>query len=629
MGIWSALGDLASKGLDKAADTHVGAAMIDTAGTKAMEYSRSPQGQIIGKLVDKFHAEQAQSLSKLDAPHSALIKGIQDHPVLRNQIKLDSTPLQKITNQLRASGSPLAIISDQLERQTPDNYTKTLKQIHDVNIQQARLTGITNSFGDKMQNVVPHIMDLQDHPDPRMNMHAQRLLDNISATIHDTISIKAPKGGMMDVSKGKADVADALTKVNKFRQAQINQGNKDVQLLKPEDIKLAPVYKLAGPKEKAVSNWIRMVQVPLVAIPHLSGYFNIGATSSLKSMGDALLGMNDKQMQDAIYRSGALSATMHDMMHSFIEGRTGIVSKIPFLGPTAGELLYKGMHTPGFNYLREKQLWLAAATGYHSVIDWGAAAAKGDKLAISKLGEIGINAKSVAARGGVLNPKELQDGIFHFTNDRLFIARSQDQPLNSSRNAWARSAYMYHSFLNSQVTFMRRNLDRMVKNKDIMGIAQFAGTLGVLFPLVAPLLKSLEVLGRTASPKQAGQSIHDDYDKLKGNQGLGAAALEYADLLCHIGGMGVYMNYMSAAANHRMQSAVLGPLYSTPFTAVEDLAASYSENKKTGQHNIKPFARDILQDTLPVIGKPLSHMLAPTNKEAPKVRLSRRGRRRY
>jgi len=187
MGIWSALGDLASKGLDKAADTHVGAAMIDTAGTKAMEYSRSPQGQIIGKLVDKFHAEQAQSLSKLDAPHSALIKGIQDHPVLRNQIKLDSTPLQKITNQLRASGSPLAIISDQLERQTPDNYTKTLKQIHDVNIQQARLTGITNSFGDKMQNVVPHIMDLQDHPDPRMNMHAQRLLDNISATIHDQL----------------------------------------------------------------------------------------------------------------------------------------------------------------------------------------------------------------------------------------------------------------------------------------------------------------------------------------------------------------------------------------------------------------------------------------------------------
>ena len=520
-------------------------------------------------------------------------------------------------------------MSRNLEAQTADNYTKTLAEIHHVNAGQARLQGIAAGIGTKGENLTPLILALQEHPDPRMQTHALRLLDAISSELKDTTKMRDPQSGaLIDVSSSKMEVARALKEVNKFKSAQVAKGAKDIKMASPESISLKPTYEAPGKVEKAVGNWIRMVQVPLVAIPHIGTYFNLGS-APMAALGRTLLNMGDKEMDSHIQASGILSATMHDIMHQYIEGRTGIVSKAPFPGaPTAGELLYKGMHTPGFNYMREKQLWFGAAVGYHSTIEWAANAASGDKRALAELAEMGIDSQKVIARGGKLTSEELQKGIFHFTNNRFFVSRLQDQSLKSSSNIFMRSATMYHAFLNSQVSFMRREAYKMIKAGDIKGLAQFAGTLGVLFPAFAPVLKSLEMYGRTLNAGASMQSGEDDYRKLSGQKGGGAAIGEYIDLLMHIGGAGVYMNYLSASQNHRLQAAALGPLFSTPITAVEDITAASKANKK-GKYNINPPLRDVLQDTLPLIGKPLSHWLAPTTKEQPKVRLSRRGKRSF
>lgn len=626
LGSW--LSDTASKGVDKLAGTDVGGKLIDYAGSKAMEYSRSPQGRSISKMVDDFKYRLASGEAEMSQPHSALFNGIQRDTSTRNSIDLNK-PLGDIHQQLTATNHPLRASSAILLSEDPNYAKQNAAQIMSTIQAKARLQAITDAFGPHMQNVLPLIVELQDHADPRVNTHAIRLLDNLSNDLKDTIkkptSYKnAAKGS---VSSVKTDITKNLTTLNRFRNARIAAGEKDVKRLRPEDISTNPTYKAPGSIEKAVSEWVRLVQVPLVAIPHIGTYFNLG-TAPLRSMGKVLLGMSDKDMNAMIYASGALSGTMHDIMHAHLEGRTGLVSKLPFgMSPSVGEMLYKGIHTPGFNYLREKQLWLGAALGYHSTIEWAAQSVNGNKRAIAELTEMGLDAAGIAKRGGKLTQEELQKGIFHFTDNRLFINRLQSQSLHANENIFMRSATMYHSFLNAQVSFMRREAMKMLKTGDMVGLAQFAGTLGILFPSIAPALSSLELLGRTGSPAQAKQELQNDYTTLAGAKGGGAAAREYLDLLCHVGGVGVFQNYVKAAGAHRLQSAALGPLFSTPLSALEDAANAVKTNQK-GTHNFKPILRDTAQDLLPLIGKPVSHILAPTDKEQPRTKSSRRGRRR-
>lgn len=617
---------MASEGLDKLKAAPVGKLAIDYGASIEHERMQSPQGQAVSKIMKIYQQTQAASLQQLDVHHATLTKGIAQDANLRNSIDLGKTKLGAITDQLRKQNHPLHQVANNLENQTPDNYDKTLKEISQVNRGQARLAGIAAGPGDKMQNLIPLIQQLQDHGDPRMDTHAQRLLDGISNQLKDTTLIKDPKGGLQEASDVKTKVAGGLTEANKFRQAAREAGS-EIPLNRPNAIRTDPTYTKTGEIERRVGAWTRLVQVPLVAIPHIGTYFNVG-TAPIQSLGRALFSMNNEEMNAHIFASGALSATMHDIMHSYIEGRTGIVSKIPFVGPTAGSLVYNMIHTPGFNYLREKQIWFGAAVGYHSAIDWAAKAVKGDKRAALELREMGIDVEQVIAQKGQLTSEQLSQGIYHYANNKLFINRLQDQTLKSNSNVFMRSATMYHQFLNSQVSYMGREFEKMRKSGDVMGMAQLVGTFGIIAPSVAPLLKSLEILGRTASPTQAKQSLDDDYSSLSGQEGPSKFLEEYTQMVLHIGGMGVFMNYIEAAGKHRLQSAAIGPLYSTPISLAEDLVASAKENKK-GDHNIKPALRDIAQDTLPVIGKPLSHWIAPTNKEEPKVKIPRRGKRRF
>jgi hypothetical protein len=607
-GILSSFAEAASgavkKGLGDVASTDVGGKVLNLIGDKESELKLSPQGEAANKMLGVYKQQKALALRTLDKPHQELWEGIKNDSSLRGKFDLKTAKLNEIQSHLQQTNHPLQSQANALDKAHPDNGTKTLPELQTSNLAQARLNGIANSFGDKMQNLSPLIAELQEHPDPRMQTHGNRVLDIISNELKDTVI----RDGA-EVSSTKYDVRRAFEAVNKFRKAE---GGEDIKLLQPGRIKTSPTYKAPDSIETVVHNFTRMVQTPLVAIPHIGNLFNI-ASSPMESIGKAMFSMGDKEMQDHIYASGALSATMHDILHASIEGRTGVVSKWT-KSPTAGELIYKGTHAPGFNYLRLNQLMFGGAVGYHSAIHWASNAVNGNKRAIAELVEMGLDPKKIVARGGELTPEELQQGIFHYVNNRFFIDRSQDRSLLSNANVFMRSATMYHSFMSSQVAFMRRELSKMSKAGDIKGIAQFAGSIGILYPSVAPMLQSLQVLGRTGSPSAAGQDLSDRYRRLTQPQDFGEFAGEYIDLLSHIGGMGVYMNYLDAAAAHRLQSAVLGPIFSTPTTLAEDTLAGIHGSAK-GSHNFSPAERDVLQDTIPILGKPLSHRLAPTPAE--------------
>jgi hypothetical protein len=178
----------------------------------------------------------------------------------------------------------------------------------------------------------------------------------------------------------------------------------------------------------------------------------------------------------------------------------------------------------------------------------------------------------------------------------------------SNANFFMRSAFMYHSFVSSEAAYIGRELRKQFKAGDVKGIAQFVGTLGVVFPMVAPMLKSLELLARTGSLQQAQASAQKDYHSLTNPDSFGDFTSTYFDMLAHIGAMGAYYNYTQAIKGSRLANAVVGPMIGMGITDVSD-----SVNALRGKSG-KPLGRDLTQ-MIPVVGKPLSHRLFPTLKE--------------
>jgi hypothetical protein len=147
-----------------------------------------------------------------------------------------------------------------------------------------------------------------------------------------------------------------------------------------------------------------------------------------------------------------------------------------------------------------------------------------------------------------------------------------------------------------------------MKAGDYKGLAQFVGTLGVVFPFVAPMLKGAELFLRTGSPSQAGSSIQHDYKGLTGQLGLKEFNSTYWDMIAHLGAMGAAYNYMNAIKGSRLANAVIGPLIGSGLTHLGDAVNAIRGG------SAKPLGRDISGD-IPLAGKPLGHILFPTRKE--------------
>jgi hypothetical protein len=222
---------------------------------------------------------------------------------------------------------------------------------------------------------------------------------------------------------------------------------------------------------------------------------------------------------------------------------------------------------------------------------------------------MGIDPEEVIKAGGKLTEEQLQKGVYHFVNDRFFFQKTIDNSLMQNKNFFLRGAFMYHSFVNSEVTFLGRELNKMIKAGDYKGFAQFVGTLGIVFPAVAPLIKSAELLGRTGSMQQAQAELSKDYSNLSFGAGPGAFMSTYIDMLAHIGAAGAFYNYTNAIKGDRLANALIGPMVGTAITDITDVA-KFAMGKSG-----KPLGRDIIQQTLPVIGRPISHELFPTTKE--------------
>ena len=631
-------GNLISKGAEKFGDklgdvvgkaevSSTGKAALNLWGNQEWELNLTEGGRAIKDMHNDYIRVHDQTLNSENAKLKAVRDWYAGDSGARKAVPAGAK-LNEFHNYAVAAKHPIQNITQQIVSAGDGKLTQ--RELMIKNQQTARLNALGQTYGHYFENAAPIIAGMLEDKDPRVVANAHRVADIISNQVRDTRMFKDFSGGNTEQSAAKVYMNRAFKKANKIRkQADISA--------KIPSLDTAKTYTKQSETERKAHRVLNTMLIPFVALPHIGQIFNLPASSPLKAIGASLLRLDHDEMEKTVEASGIVATTMWSAMYRDILGETGKVAEFTN-SPTVGKLMARTIHEPGFSFVRRTQLNLAGTLGFHSAIYWAKNFAEsGSKIAEARLKELNIDPAEVLKQGGTLNESQLQAGVYHYVNNRLFFQRSIDNSLWQNKDVFTRAVFMYHSFVNSQVSFMRRELMLMAKAGDIKGIAQFAGTLGVLFPAVAPLIGGAEILLRTGSPAQAARSINQRYSNLFNPDSPGTWVENYFDLLSHLGAAGVYFNYINAIKANRLASAIAGPMVGAAATDITDIYHAAFMPAKSGKHNVDPLMRDVLKQTLPVVGSPLAHSLFPTTTEQRldhpssrnRLRRSRRGRRRF
>lgn len=598
------VGKLAEEGAQKLTskleESSAGRGVLNMAGNQEWELDLSPGGKAVKAMQNEYIRLHDQALGAETAKLAKIREWHQNDDVARNALPIKTAKMSQYHAHAVATGHPIQQVTGDIIS-NPDSMHLTQQELMVKNMSLARLAALHGSYGDNFENVAPIIAGMRLHPDPRMVDHAQRVADIISNQVRDTRLMHGFQGQLEETSYGKTSINKAFIAANKVRSAA---EEKEIPLLRTDK-----TYSKPNEDERQAHRILDTVMLPFLTVKHMGQFFNLPASSPLPAIGAALLRMNHAEMNQTVEASHIVASTLWRAMYRDILGETGHVAEWTH-SPTLGKILARTVHEPGFTWFRRQQLNASGTVGFHSAIYWAHNFAEsGSKIAEARLKEMEINPAEVLKQGGKLTEEQLQKGVYHYTNNRMFFAKSIDNSLYQNRNVFTRSMFMYHSFVNSQAAFMRRELITMSKAGDLKGLAQFAGTLAVLFPNFAILLAGGEKMLQTGSLKQGQDETKQRFSRMYTPKNLPDFMENYLSLLSHLGAAGVYFNYMNAIKGHRFASALMGPIVGAVSTDIEDVVGAASGSSK------KPLERDILRQGIPVLGGPLAHHFAPTTAE--------------
>lgn len=588
-------------------DAHGGRVVNDSMFAQTRELGRTPQGMEVHKMLNDYIYKSEQATNTAIKPAR----------MVQDAIKNDPSKLNATVGQLHADFSatkhPMAAYTKELLKADPEHNTRNMGQVVGAIRAKADLMAGVQVFGEDKQNLISKLMPLYDSPDETMHAHANAIHDIVANQLHDTRMTRegAPASGTKLSIKKALELEDRyrLAKGAGLSGAQKKAAGLSPLPYSPEAMKTDAVYQGSNAIERYASHRVRMFLAPLIAINHMSTFAN-SVRAPLESTMKAMVSMGDTEIRQLVDASSTFASIESSMLGAEIRASQNLPARLAGR-PEVGRLMSSMFHNPGFNFIRRAQLRYTGTVGYHAAGYWAEAAVKGDKVAISELKDMQLDPDAIIKRGGKLNEEELKKAIFHFTNNRVFIRKPLDRALNATRNPWVRMLTMFHGYVSSQQAFMRHELDKMVKAKDYVGIAKYAASVGILFPVIAPMLKSAMTLGRTGSPSQAGQGLEQDYRKLTAPKDAGEFTSEYLDMLSYYGTFGTMHSFFQAAHSDRLALALMGPIAGSGVRATQDVINYATKPDKSGKRNPRPIAKDILQQTVPVAGNIAANKLFP------------------
>jgi len=604
-GAVDAISNLSRGAMDKLGSSGVKKMAGETFIAQEEEFKLSPEAMKAGARLKDYDFKRQQILNELYKPANAV------HEVIKN----DSTQLQstlgKIHSDLKNQNHPTASHTAQIIGLDPKNADMTLPEYSSKIIAQARLLSHDQNIGKNNALLIGDIMPLYESGDPVAEAHANALLNIASNQFHDatrTLEVNELGASLsgVDQSKVKIDMKKALQLENKYRTAN------DMEPLHVDLKKFdtSNVHERTNVIERFASQRARWYLAPMIAVNHISTFMNPLLSTPLESISKAMGGMGNGEIKELMDASAVFASQNFHMLSEDMLNETGrIATKIEM--PEAGRLYGQIFHNPGFNFIRKAQLKASALMGYHATNYWASKAVEGDKSAILELKELGLDPEEIIKRKGELTREEKIKGMYYFTNDRIFISRPFDRSLNATRNPWTRMLTMFHGYVSSQQRFMRRELQKKFEAGDYIGIARLAGTVGLMFPMMAPMLKAAETFARTASPDRALQGMQSDYKHLTHPQSVAQYVAEYLDMLSYFGSWGIMHGFITASHGDRLALALMGPIAGDAVRTGQDAINFTTKSTKTGKHNIKPLAKDLLQQAIPGAGNIIANQVYP------------------
>jgi hypothetical protein len=478
----------------------------------------------------------------------------------------------------------------------PKNAALTLKQISYQNERQSTLMAIKQVMGSHLQVISPVIMKLLGSPNSTERGLGERYANILADEFRDK---------EFDIDK-KVDVSRIKQELNRIIDVK-NRGLRRAGLPTLKSLDESPTYTSPNIAEEGYTKFLRATQAVYAFAPHLAMEVNLALRSPFMALIKGTMGMDWRAMKQTRDASAIMSLHEMDVVRQDIAAGTGMISHWT-KSPTLARIFDKVWHIPLFHYIRRLQIIHAGNVGFHSAIYWAGKLMKGSKMATEELEAMHIDPAVVRMHGGKLDPDELERAMYHYTQQTMFLRSGMHMPITANKNFFMRSQTMYHFFVRAQFVFMRDTFTRMLRGGDVAGIARYIAVAGAVFPNIAPLLVGLETLLRTASPSQAGYEVREGYRKLYHPKGAAEWARNYISLLSHIGAISYYGSLMKSLENYGTLKTIVGSKYSTPIVYLQDIGQALIGMSK------KPLGRDILQ-TVPLVGKPLSHQLLPTKKE--------------
>lgn len=525
-----------------------------------------------------------------------------------------NTTIQQIHTDLQAHPDPRAQAAAQattsIMARHPTNSSRTLQDISNRAIPSSMRAADQTVFGVNHANLNPHFYEIlkMARTDPEAELHANQLADVFSRITHDRIPGQMGERKFGDVSKTKKDIESWVTATNKFKSL----GQEARQIGLGPSFNMEPVYKSPSELERKATAFTYRTVAPWIAIPHLVQFANLGA-DVFRNLSKTVISLGDKDFREALSNYGVTAATQHAIMNEAINWEQGKIAKV--IGSRPAAIMGKFLYHPGFHPIRLSQLMLGGATGYHAMERMGEDAVAGHAGAIENLRRLGLDPQAIISRGGKLEDDEFGKGMYHFVNDRLFIDKTLQRSLRSSSNFYLRNMAMFRTFVTYQSSFIGRELSRLAKTRDFVGMASYGATIGLAFPFIAPFIKAAETYTRTMDWDKTKTGFEGDYRAL--NPMSDVTPLKrlsrYMELMSYLGGWGIFHSFWKAAEGHRLAQAMSmgNPLLESIGDELQDIYTG-AVGTKRGEHHFQPAVRQGLKMTIPGYGGPIGQKFFPT-----------------
>lgn len=428
------------------------------------------------------------------------------------------------------------------------------------------------------------------------HIHAQNLADNMAMILQDNDT--------KPVFKGK--------KITEFRDVSRTKYN---AVKDPEHgeylgkfLNTKPVYESKTPLERTVSDYEHTTLAPFAALGHLGTFANALPSIPFRALSQAVSDTmtHPDSLKTLLHVSGVMQEDVINTVKQQVDYKSGRLAK--YLPGSYADMLNRAIHMPGLRQVRNLQITMFGSAGMHTAHDMAAILAKDptNPRALKELTDMHIDPHDVIKQKGKLSQQQLQDAIYHFVNNHVFLHPEMGRAFTSGQNVWTRQASMFHAFTVAQGRFLRNEATKawQLKGSNPVAFARLIGALAVAFPAMGFGIKQLEDMGRGT---WSYSDMKGQMDNLEFKNGAKASVEEYLDDQAHVGAFAIAGSYIRGASRNSLSNLFVGPIGNVAGRVGQDTAQLITTGKAT------PLGRDVLSYGLPLnLGKIASHYILPT-----------------